>query len=103
MVLAVFYEETLEEYIAIHPLCREGEGVVGFEDAAGYADGFPLHIVFREAVGGEAITVLHDHTGVFEAVGRVHLHDEGLAEGGLIAFEFGTCGRDDFAVEVLLA
>ena len=47
--------------------------------------------------------MLHDHTGVFEAVGGVHLHGEGLTEGRLVAFEFGTCGRDDFTVEVLLA
>ena len=47
--------------------------------------------------------MLDDHAGVFEAVGGVHLHHEGLTEGGLEAFEFVTFGRDDFAVEVVLA
>ena len=98
-----FDEEAFEFDVAVHPLCGEGEGVVGGEDAARHTDGFPLHVVFREAVGREAITVLDDHAGVFEAVGGVHLHHEGLSEGGLEAFEFVTFGRDDFAVEVVLA
>ena len=95
-------EEAFEVDIAVHPLGGEGEGVVGVEDAARNANGLPLHVVFREAVGGEVVAVLDDDTGVFKAVGGVHLDGEGLAEGGFEAFELLTVGGDDFAVEVVL-
>ena len=95
-------EEAFEVDIAVHPLGGEGEGVVGVKDAARNANGLPLHVVFRDTVGGEVVAVLDDDTGVFKAVGGVHLDGEGLAEGGFEAFELLTVGGDDFAVEVVL-
>ena len=46
LVGAGFDEEAFEFDVAVHPLCGEGEGVVGVENAARHADGFPLHVVF---------------------------------------------------------